>query len=171
MTNPCVNCAALMCILLASPISAGAQDCPEWDHVRYSAPDQRALDEVSVTPITQAQLNESIKDLTRTKSRHGTAYFAMRTADTIKVGPWTTIVFIGGNLGRPIGLSVSFSNHASYGVDAVWINEKLLFLRVARGRVVSMELILDVEAQRVIYVEQADSLILVLPCDQKRPPG
>ena len=88
----------------------------------------------------------------------------------MKAGPWTTTVFVGGNLTRPIGLSITFSDHASYGVDAAWMNEKLLFLRVARGRIISTELILDVEAGKFIYVETADSSMLIVPCDQKRPP-
>lgn len=94
----------------------------------------------------------------------------MRTPDTMKVGPWTTVLFVGGNLTRPIGLSVTFSDRASYGVDAAWVSEKLLFLRVARGRIISTELILDVETGKFIYVETADRLMLIIPCEQKRPP-
>ena len=70
-TNTRVSHAALMCILLLAPWSVSAQDCPEWDHVRYSAADQRALEEISLTSITQAQLSQSIKDLKPTKSGMG----------------------------------------------------------------------------------------------------
>ena len=76
-TNTRVSHAALMCILLLAPSSVSAQDCPEWDHVGYSAPDPQALKEVSVTSITQAQLSQSITGLKPTKSWYGTAYFAM----------------------------------------------------------------------------------------------
>ncbi len=134
----------------------------------YSAADQRALEEVSLSTINEVELSDSIKDLKPTKSRHGTAYFAMQTPDTTKVGPWTTTVYVGGNLARPIALSVRFSNHASYGGDAVWLNEKLLFLRVTRGRTISTELILDVEAEKFIHAETADYLNLILPCEQKK---
>jgi hypothetical protein len=83
-TNTRVSHAALMCILLVTPWPVSGQDCPAWDQVRYSAADTRALAEISLTSITQAQLSQSIKDLKPTKSRHGTAYFAMRTPDTMK---------------------------------------------------------------------------------------
>ena len=61
-----------------------------------------------------------------------------------------------GNAARALDLSVTFLNHASGGVRANWLNERLLFLQAWRGRIVSTDLILDVEAKEFVHRDTAN---------------
>jgi hypothetical protein len=74
--------------------------------------------------------------------------------DYTKPGPWTTTIVVGtsGN-GRPSKLTVV--DHASGGVHIQWLNEKLLFVQVWWGRIVSTDLILDAEKRSFTYKEMA----------------
>ncbi len=65
------------------------------------------------------------------------------------------------------GLKIVFKDHASGGVRVSWLNEKLLFLSVWRGRIASTDLILDIETSKYVYVEDADDGTPILPCAVK----
>ena len=58
---------------------------------------------------------------------------------------------------RPYVLKISFDDINSEGLwsfsDPVWINEKLLFLRAWAGKIAGIDMILDVEAEKFIYLE------------------
>ena len=86
-------------------------------------------------------------------SPYGTRWFAESEPDFAKLGPWDTTVLIGDRNGS--FLRFTAKNHASGGILVQWINEKLLFIRVWSGRIVSDDLILDVTTHRIIYSEQA----------------
>ena len=84
-------------------------------------------------------------------------------------GPWNTDIQITGNKARPIRLAVRITDHGNGGVRAQWLNEKLLWLQVWRGRIVSTDAILDIEAGRLIWQQDANYNSLILPCSMKVP--
>jgi hypothetical protein len=77
-------------------------------------------------------------------------------------GPWTTTVIIGD--GHGAFLQLVFPNHGNGGVSSEWLNEKLLFLRIWLGRIVSIDMILDVQSRTIIYSESANYIDLIQPC-------
>jgi hypothetical protein len=50
------------------------------------------------------------------------------------------------------------------GIQSDWLNEKLLFLRVWLGRIVSLDMILDVDNGVLVYFEDATHDDLIQPC-------
>ena len=80
-------------------------------------------------------------------------------------------VYVFGNRARPLHLSIQFAHHTSVGVRANWINEKLLALQVWRGRIVSTDLILDVEMAKFISREAANYGVLIQPCGERSKGG
>ena len=53
------------------------------------------------------------------------------------------------------------SDHASYGVEHSWLNEKALFVRVWWGRIVSTDFVLDTDRVSFVYVEGVNYFRLV----------
>lgn len=169
MSTACVVSLMWLGILCstAAQVQNPQTDCPESDRVSFSAPTPEAMQGVTVASMSASSMNAAVSGLNAEKSPHGTAAFFVRRPDTNLRGPWTTTVYVRGNTARPIDLSIKFSNHASGGVRANWVNEKLLFLQVWRGRIVSTDLILDVEAKQFVYREAANYGILIQPCDSR----
>ncbi len=143
--------------------------CDELDKVDY-APETRLLGDTIVISTLDANSDEGkqVNSAEKRFSPHQTRWVTSNRPDTMRPGPWTTVLFVEGNKANPGYLKLEFRNHASYGVDAKWLNEKLLFLQVWWGRVGSTDLILDVETSQVLYCESASYLKLILPCDQKQ---
>ncbi|MCA1561258.1 MAG: hypothetical protein LC804_13690 [Acidobacteria bacterium] len=151
----------------AGQVQRAHAGCPDTDRVVYSAATAEVMQEVSIASMDASSMKAAIRGLEARKSLHGTAAYFVRKPDTTQNGPWTTTVYIRGNEARPIDLAIRFSNHASYGVLASWLSEKLLFLQVWRGRIVSTDLILDVDAKQFVYREAANYGILIRPCDSR----
>jgi hypothetical protein len=91
----------------------------------------------------------------------------MREPDTTKPGPWSTSIEVVGNKARNLRLRLRLSNHISGGVRANWLNEKLLWVQVWRGRIASTDMILDVDTGRFIYQQDANYNSLIVPCAMK----
>jgi hypothetical protein len=101
------------------------------------------------------------------RSPQGTAAYVVREPDTNEPGPWTTEIEVFGNKGRPIHLKIRISDHTSGGVRTRWLNEKLLWLQMWRGRIVSTDMILDIDTRRFIYQEDANYNGLIVRCSMK----
>jgi hypothetical protein len=99
------------------------------------------------------------------KTAQGTRWFTQSQPDFTKDGPWTTTLVVGDDSGA--FLKLTFTDHGSGGVHARWLNEKLLFVDVWLGRIVSIDLILNVEQATFIYSEEANYGQLVQPCKGK----
>ena len=100
---------------------------------------------------------------TLNKSPQGTRWFSQSDPDFTKNGPWSTTILVsdhGGSL-----LKLTFPDHGSGGVHSDWLNEKLLFMRVWLGRIVSLDLILDVDKATLVYSEEANYDDLIQPCE------
>lgn len=78
-------------------------------------------------------------------------WFSIEAADTTRDSPWSTTVYVYSE--RPYLIRIEFKDHASYGVTAKWINEKLLYLDVWWGRVLGSYLIYDVEKEECVIKE------------------
>ena len=96
---------------------------------------------------------EKITALNKTGTPQGRRWSSETLPNYVKPGPWNTTIIIGDETG-PF-LRITARDHASGGVRDEWLNEKLLFLQVWMGRVVSDDLILDVTTGRFLYSEQA----------------
>ena len=97
-----------------------------------------------------------------TKSPQGTRWFIQSKPDMAKPGPWTTTILVGDRRGTY--LKITFPNHGNQGIYAGWVNDKLLFLRLWLGRIVSVDMILDVEKNVLIYSESANYGEFAQPC-------
>jgi len=115
---------------------------------------------------TQFQMESISKDATpsgeRVRTPQGTRWLVQSQPDFMKDGPWTTTMIIGD--GHGAFLQLVFPNHGNGGVSSEWLNEKLLFLRIWLGRIVSIDMILDVQSRTVIYSESANYVDLIQPC-------
>lgn len=66
-------------------------------------------------------------------------------------------------------IKISFTYYANFGVNTKWINEKLLYTRIWRGRVVALDIIYDVEKESIMYSENThDGLIPYQQFQQKK---
>ncbi len=128
--------------------------------VRYSPIDSSVRGK-----ITLAETKDSLTPSSTTKrSPQGTRYASLDGADFSKPGPWSTAVFIGGVGLNGHLLKLSFVDHANGGVQMQWLNEKLLFVQVWWGRIVSTDIILDVSSKTVLYEEMAQYGEMIQAC-------
>jgi hypothetical protein len=148
--------------------SPKATDCPQYDRVVYSPPRTDWPGTIAVErPPASGSMDVTGREFHR--SPHGTASYSIKEPDTTKPGPWNTDIQISGNLARPARLAVRITDHGNGGVRAQWLNEKLLWLQVWRGRIVSTDAILDIETSRLIWQQDANYNSLTLPCSMKVP--
>jgi hypothetical protein len=141
----------------------------DYDRVAYSQAPPEALREITVTPLrTEVPGTPELAGLPAHRSAHSTAFYVMRHPDTTHPGPWTTTIYVFGNKARPLHLKIEATNHISAGVRASWINEKLLWLQVWRERIVSTDLILNIETAQFLYGEEANYGVLLLPLEERK---
>jgi hypothetical protein len=96
-------------------------------------------------------------------STQHTRWLAEAVPDTMKPGPWTTRVYVGADDSDP-NVELSFVDESNGGVDARWLNEKLIFGEVWWGRIYATDFIFDVEQRKFIYREMAHFDELMEPC-------
>lgn len=89
-------------------------------------------------------------------SLQGTAKLLVAKPDFSKKGPWNTeFTVVPSTSGPAKAARVTFKDHASFFVQAKWLNEKLAHFSVWWGRKVQTDLIVDFEKQTVVYAEEA----------------
>lgn len=149
---------ALALLLMASGTQAAFDnpaEPPVCGEVHYSAPKLVSLDERIV--ITPLQDSKDVEARPGNRSPQGTAKLIHdQVPDFSKAGPWDTRYVVVGSRDRQLHFSVAFKNHASEVVKAQWINDKLLFFRIWWGRVVSTDIIFDIDQRKPIYAEEVD---------------
>ena len=166
--------AGIFVLLTIGPVSYTAEhqssdDCREYDQVFYEDPGDYSSKRIKIILLkTGAEELRDLSDLIPNRSPQGTKAFLIRKPDYMKKGPWNTDLYIFGNKAIPIQLKVTFSEHASYGIRPQWINEKLLSISVSWGRIVSTDIILDVESGEFVYIEDASYGYLIMPCSEKK---
>ena len=165
MARPFIWIAATIVATVGLAIRTEAQNaettiaCDE-EEVTYGPVDSTFRQKITLTEIK----NTSGPAREETRSTQGNRYFFLESADLSKPDPWTSTVFIGGIGFNDRLLKLSFIDHASGGVHAQWLNEKLLFVEVWWGRMASTDLILDVSKKTFLYEEMADYGEMIQPC-------
>jgi len=106
--------------------------------------------------------------LPKLESPHGTRWLIARDPDFTREGPWTTTLYVFGNRVNAGILRIQFHDHGNGGVHEKWVNEKLLAADVWWGRILSTDLVLNVETGKWIYAEEADYSVTIQPCEDKR---
>ena len=143
---------------------ASSPECPELDGVLYRQAQPDALANIALERLPGAA-KAPARGLGVHRTPHGTAWFVMREPDTKEPGPWNTSIEVVGNKARDLRLRLRFSDHMS--VRANWLNEKLLWVQVWRGRIASTDMILDVDTGRFIYQQDANYNAFIVPCAMK----
>lgn len=161
----------MVCAIAALPAVHGqSSECRELDHVLYGPPaivplsDRIVISVSSASELTASPPHGAAEE----RSPQGTARLILtEQPDFMQEGPWTTKLAVVGNRARPLGLTIEIRDHGNNSVDTQWLNEKLLFLRVWWGRIVSTDLVLNVETGDPVYAEEASYQSLILPCEAK----
>ncbi|MEJ2130868.1 MAG: hypothetical protein P8Y95_04430 [Gammaproteobacteria bacterium] len=156
--------------IAALPAHVQSSECRELDHVLYGPPAIVSVsDRIVISDASASDLPASAPDgAAEERSPHGTArLILMEKPDFMQEGAWNTKLAVLGNRARPLGLTIEIRDHANNPVHTQWLSEKLLFLRVWWGRIVSTDLVLDVETGDPVYAEEANYQSLILPCEAK----
>ena len=161
--------AILVCILLAALALTGSsrralvQEFPKCG----SAKAQYAPFDNSYSPRIQiSSLPKPFTELSRSEkvfSPQHARWLSRILPDTLKPGPWTTRIFMGAGESGP-DVELRFVDEENGGVDARWLNEKLIFGEVWWGRIYATDFIFDVEQRKFIYREMAHFGELTEPC-------
>jgi hypothetical protein len=143
-------------------------ECREYDEVYYEKTDEYVLSKINLEKMnSDSKLPSSLSGAPREFSPQGTKYYIVQSADFTKQGPWSTVIYIVGNRADPLKTKITFRDHGNGGVRARWLNEKLLFVQVWWGRIVSTDLILDLDAGKWLYLQNANYGNMIKPCDEK----
>ena len=160
--------------LLTSPLAMAQSEplppCGE-QQVRYGPPGEayRSRARLERTPATASPRRAAPAGAI--VSPQGTRWLVLAEPKFTRPGPWRTTLTVTPRAAGVPGLVATFADHASYGVKAHWLNEKLLFVEAWWGRVLATDLVLDVESGRVVYAEDADFSATILPCDDAASPS
>jgi hypothetical protein len=154
------TCVVLTC-LCCCPIHVAAQESSACDEarVKYGAhqPSGSEFQIAKAPPPLKPQAG------TLKKSPHGTRWLNQEDPDFTKNGPWSTTITVADRNGDLWLLT--FPQHGNEGIQSDWLNEKLLFLRLWLGRIVSLDMILDVDKGMLLYSEDATYNETTHPCD------
>ena len=160
--------------LLVSPL-AMAQNAPlppcSDQQVRYGPPGEAYRSRVRVERVPASASPGRTAPPGASASPQGTVWFVQAEPEFTRPGPWRTTLTVTPRAAGVPGLVATFADHASYGVKAHWLNEKLLFVEAWWGRVVATDLVLDVEGGKVVYAEDADFSATILPCADAASPS
>jgi hypothetical protein len=146
--------------LCCFPIYMAAQKSLACDEARvtYGAHQPSASEfQIARAPRTLKPQAGTLK-----KSTYGTRWLRQTDPDFTKDGPFSTTIAVGDRDGALWMLT--FPQHGNEGIQSDWLNEKLLFLRVWLGRIVSLDMILDVDNGVLVYSEDATHDDLIQPC-------
>lgn len=127
-----------------------------------SAPD--SLDRISIEAV-ELSLGErdALARLPPDPAPFGSRTLVIQRADTMQPPPWTTSMHVMTTRKNDVALRIEFRDHATYGVSHHWLNDHLLFLRVWWGRIVSTDIILDVDTGQIVLAEDASHTSMIIP--------
>jgi hypothetical protein len=151
-----------------SETSISDTECREYDEVYYENPDEYVLSRINVEEMgSDSILPVLLSAATKEFSPQGTKHYIIQPADFTKQGPWNTDIYVLGNRANPLKIKITFRDHGNGGVRARWLNEKLLFVQVWWGRIVSTDLILDLDTAKWLYLQNANYGNIIKPCVEK----
>ena len=114
--------------------------------------------------LTDEQFRE-LATLPKATTEFGSRWLVEHRPDTMRPGPWTTRLYIFDTADARHCVRVELTDHAGYDVRRTWLNDKMLFVRVCWGRIVSTDFVLDTETARPVYIQDADYGRLILPTE------
>lgn len=137
--------------------------------VAYSKPASESLQKINIerVSLSDGQFRE-LSALAKTTAEFGSRWLVERRPDAMRPGPWTTRLYIFEATDARHCVRVELFDHASYDVRRSWLNDKLLFVRVYWGRIVSTDFVLDTETMKLAYAEDANYFKLVYPQEEDR---
>ena len=147
--------------------SESLKKCEETMRVDYSdslsvALNDRVVIKQGIAPLL---LNETMSS-SHVYSTHTTSsYSYLSKPDFTQPGPYNTDIAVSGTTAHPVNLTLEFKDHANNDVTPIWLNEKLLFIRVWWGRIVSTDMVLDIETGKFLYAQEANYWSLGEPCE------
>jgi hypothetical protein len=132
--------------------------------VSYSKPSSESLLKIKIerVSLTDKQSGE-LAALPKTTSEFGSRWLVEERPDTMRPGPWTTRIYVFDATDTRHCVRIQLTDHAGYDVQRSWLNEKMLFVRVSWGRIVSTDFVLDAETLKFAYAEDANYFRLVYP--------
>jgi hypothetical protein len=154
-------------MILALAAVAQQSKLPECGdlQVSYSQFDVAYNKRILLTESKDSPPKSTLKTDEASVSPQNTRWYAIVEPDFMKKGPWSSELRIAG-----VGLyghspRIRFIDHGSGGVHAQWLNEKILFIQVWWGRIVSTDLVFDVEKRVFLYKEDANYGEMIQPCE------
>jgi hypothetical protein len=160
---------AVAFIVFTSPLgllsAQATKDLPSCDaaKVTYSAFDASFADKIVVRKARSTELPVPTGEKKFSPQR--ARWLIVKEPNLMKPGPRPTTVSVSGTNSDSALLELSLIDHANGGTQTEWLNEKLLFVRVWWGRIVSTDLILDVEKMTFPYREMANYGEFTRPCE------
>lgn len=153
------------------PLETDGQLCPICKPlpVAYSKPASESLQKIKIERVSLSDEQfRKLAALAKTKPEFGSRWLVERRPDTKRPGPWTTRLYVFEATDARHCVRVELFDHASYDVRRSWLNDKMLFVRVWWGRMVSTDFVLDTETLRLTYAEDANHFKLVYPQEEAR---
>ncbi len=134
-------------------------------HVSYSPSDVSYDKRIVLAESQDSPPKPTLKADEAFISPQGTRWYAIVEPNYMKTGSWSSELRIAG-----VGLyghspSIRFIDHGSGGVHAQWLNEKLLFIQIWWGRIVSTDIVFDVEKRTFLYRQDANYGAMIQPCE------
>ena len=131
----------LMCCLLAggAPDSGGHKSKDDSSRpfncddriVEYWGADEYYPGRIQIERL-ESRVARAVRPPNAKRSPQRTKWYVLDEPDFTRQGPWNTTLTIRGPQERATVVRVKFLDHASYGVRATWVNEKLLFVDARR---------------------------------------
>ncbi|MBD3268116.1 hypothetical protein GF373_15745 [bacterium] len=125
----------------------------KWEHPRKFQTDIEREKVKELIQINHVPLKQTVQRLDLNKGLYSPngGYWLLNNAK-ITNGTQAGQVYVFNE--RDYLIEFSFSYYANFGVKEKWINEKLIYLRIWRGRVKALDLIYNVEEETILYSEQ-----------------
>jgi hypothetical protein len=156
----------LLCLVQASAWSEELPSCSALE-VRYSAPTVVPLNNRVVVRRAAAKPTrvnaETDREFNPYSPQRTSAFNRVRVPNFTKPGPYETSIEIFTLSGESHAWEIDFSEHKN-GVQLLWLNEELLFVRVWWGRILATDLIFQIGSGDFIYAREANYGLLVQPC-------
>lgn len=146
--------AASICTLLHMQEDHGFHTRPDlWEQPRLfqTQMEEDKLNEcVQIHKVAMAEIQDSLNMDEKILSPNQSYWYMQHNIETAS-GDQAGSIYIYNERSELIKLT--FTYYANFSVKMEWINEKLLYLRIWKGRVLAVDLIFDVENESLIYHE------------------
>jgi hypothetical protein len=144
---------SLLALVSFTALPGYSQDVPPCENakVQYSSVEDKYMEKIKVQTVTELHVPDGVE---KQFSPQRTFWLYATQPNYQKDGPWATTVLIksaDGNTMRKLTLI----DHGTGGVKLAWLNERLLFVQVWWGRILSTDFILDVQNREFLYQQNA----------------